>query len=191
MKKIILLVNCFIFIFASYLLAAEKVGKDEQSKLNYLKKEQSRFYRMQGLRLQEEGNLGSALQLYQKAAELDPAYPEIYNDLGIIYEAYMQPDRAEESYLQAIMLDPKLLAAYTNLALLYESRRELEKAASYWQQRIEFGSPDDPWTVKAQQRVKDINLALSGDPATQMREQEIDDLAREISERRAGQNAGR
>ncbi|MFA5096693.1 MAG: hypothetical protein WC478_05075, partial [Candidatus Omnitrophota bacterium] len=81
--------------------------------------------------------------------------------------------------------------AYTNLALLYESRRQLEKAASYWRQRIEFGSPDDPWTVKAQQRVKDINLALSGDPAMQMREQEINDLAREISERRAGQNAGR
>ena len=191
MKKIILLVNCFIFIFASYLLAAEKVGKEEQSKFNYLKKEQARFYRMQGLRLQEEGNLGSALQLYQKAAELDPACPEIYNDLGIIYEAYMQPDRAEESYLQAIMLDPELLAAYTNLALLYESRRQLEKAASYWRQRIELGSPDDPWTIKAQQRVQDINLVLSGDPAMQMREQEINDLAREISERRAGQNAGR
>ena len=188
LKKIILITNCFIFIFTSYLLAADKVRKVKEPELTELQ-QQARLYRIEGVKFQDTGDVGSALKLYQKAVELDPAYAVVYNDLGIIYEAQMLPDRAEESYLQALRIDPSLLGAYANLALLYESQRQLEKAAYYWKQRVELGNPDDPWTLKAQQRLEDIRLALSGSPMLDVREQDINDLAREVSANLAREKA--
>jgi len=160
LKKIIPIAICCVFISASYLLAAEKVDRNKQPELSSLQ-QQARLYRLEGIKFQDAGDLDSALKLYQKAVELDPAYPDVYNDLGIIYEAKMQPERAEESYLQALKLNPAFLGAYTNLALLYESQRKLDKAAYYWKKRVEFGDPSDPWTLKAKQRLEDVRLALS------------------------------
>jgi len=180
LKKIILIANCFIFLFASYLLAADKVGKAQMDRLGGLD-QQARLYRLEGVKLQDAGDIDSALKLYQKAAELDPGYTDVFNDLGIIYEAQSQLDRAEESYLKAINLDPYFLASYTNLALLYENKRELEKAAYYWKKRAELGNPDDPWTLKAERRLEDVNLILSQNPIMDIREQEINDFTREVS----------
>ena len=97
---------------------------------------------------------------YQKAIELDPVYTVAYNDLGIIYEAKGQPDRAEDNYLKAIKINPNYLSSYSNLALLYEGKRDLQKAAEYWKRRVELGPVGDPWTEKAKTRLNDIRLVL-------------------------------
>ena len=180
LKKTTLIISCFIFVFAPYLLAADMVGQDNPEELIALQ-QQARRYRDEGLRLQRFGNLDSALKLYQKAAELEPTYPDIYNDLGIIYEAQGEPGRAEESYLQALKIDPYFLSAYSNLALLYEGKRDLTNAAYYWKKRVELGQLDDLWTLKAKTRLKDVRLALSRNPMTDLRKNEIVDLIREVN----------
>jgi len=163
----------------------EKVKQDSvQENLTELQK-QARMYREQGLNFQEMGNLEAALSLYQKAIELDPTYAVAYNDLGVIYETFESPDRAEQSYLQAVKIDPTYLSAYTNLAIFYENNRNLGKAAYYWQRRAELGSPDDPWTKKARQRLNDIGIVMSEKPLTDAKEKEIVALLRETAIRKS------
>jgi Tfp pilus assembly protein PilF len=180
LKKSILIVNLFMFIFSPYLLAADMVGKDNPDGLTGLQ-EQARLYRNEGLKLQRLGDWGAVLRLYQKAAELDPEYPDVYNDLGVIYEAQGETDRAEENYIQALKIDPYFLGAYSNLALLYENKRDLANAAYYWGKRVELGGPDDPWTLKAQARLEDVRLALSGNPVADLRNNDVVDLMREVT----------
>jgi len=153
---------------------------EDNSNLSELAK-QARVYRTQGIQLQQHGDLDGAMNLYQKAIELDPAYAVAYNDLGVIYEAKGFVDRAEESYLKAVKIDPSYLSAYTNLALLYQNKRELDKAAVYWKKRAELGSPDDPWTEKARQRLEDIRFALSDNPIEDLKEQEAIGLLKDVA----------
>ncbi|MDO8661996.1 MAG: tetratricopeptide repeat protein [Candidatus Omnitrophota bacterium] len=188
LKKITLIVNCFLCVFTSYLFAADKVGKAKEGELTSLQ-EQARLYRVEGVKFQDAGDLDSALTLYQKAVELDPVYAVVCNDLGIIYEAQGQLDRAEDSYLQALKIDPRFLGVYTNLAFLYEDKRDLDKAVYYWKKRAELGDPDDPWTMRAEQRLKDVRLVLSQNPMTDVREKKVNDLAREVGNHLAREKA--
>jgi len=179
LNKTILIAICFVFFFVSYLLAADKVGKDK-SELTSLQ-QQARLYRGEGLKLQEIGDVENAMKLYQKALDLDPAYADVYNDLGVIYEATGEPERAEESYIQALRVNPHLLGAYSNLALFYEGKRDLTNAAYYWKKRADLGDVNDLWTLKAQQRLEDIHISLSQDPLAYSRKNDTIELMREVS----------
>ena len=140
------------------IIAGSQAGpaeSQEEGKLTELQK-QARFYRAQGLRLQNMGNLAAALSFYQKAIELDPAYAVAYNDLGVVYESAQAAERAEDSYLKAVKVDPNYLSSYTNLALFYEGKRDLDKAAFYWKKRADLGKSDDPWTQRARNRLDDL-----------------------------------
>ena len=127
----------------------------KEVELTELQKE-ARGYREQGLHLQKMGNLAGAMTFYQKAVELDPAYAVALNDLGVVYESLGYIDKAEDSYIKAMKADPDYLSVYANLALLYESKRDLERASFFWKKRAELGSPDDPWTERAKQRLDDL-----------------------------------
>jgi tetratricopeptide (TPR) repeat protein len=145
---------------------------------------QARDYRSEGLEQQRIGNIDGALSFYVKATQLDPDFAAPYNDIGIIYEARGLTKQAEDSYLKCLKVDPAYLSAYTNLALLYEGQRDLDKAASYWEKRARLGSSGDPWTQKAQQRLKDIRSVQSGSPA-QEREQEVIGLMKDVANKKS------
>lgn len=172
-----IIIILFILLVFPIFLSAQ--GADEEN-LTALQK-QARMYRRQGLEMQDVGNLYTAMTLYQKARELDPAYAVVYNDLGIIYEAKGLIDLAEENYLKSIEIDPMYLSTYSNLALLYENKRDLEKAAFYWEKRAQLGSLNDPWKEKARQRLADIRLVLSKRPVEDAREQEAIGLMKDVT----------
>ena len=154
--------------------------RKEEEDLTQMQK-QARLYRVQGLEYQKLGNLQTAMSLYQKAIQLDPAYAAAYNDLGVIYEAQGFIERAEQSYLQAVRIDPNFVSAYSNLALLYENERDLNKAGMCWSKRAQLGDPNDPWTQRARQRLEDIRAITSNRPLQDMREQEIVDLMTDVA----------
>ena len=158
----------------------EPAKKKEADSLNMLQRE-SRMYREKGLELQNSGDIGSAMSLYQKAIELDPTFAMPYNDLGIVLESKGMLDRAEENYIRAVKVDPKLLSAYTNLAMLYENKRQLDKALYYWRKRLEFGDPADPWTKRAEQRVKDIQ-AITGKSPYDPKEEQVIAMMKEMQD---------
>jgi tetratricopeptide (TPR) repeat protein len=180
LNKITLILVCLFLCFYSVALAQEigRLGKKEE--LTVLE-EQARSYREEGIKAQDIGDLDSAMKLYQKAVEVDPAYAVAYNDLGVIYEAKGMIDRAEESYLKAVKIDPYYLSTYTNLALFYEEKRELSKAAYCWKKRAELGDFNDLWTQKARQRLEDIRLSLSPMPVRESREQNVLKLMKDVA----------
>ncbi|MBM3246350.1 MAG: tetratricopeptide repeat protein [Candidatus Omnitrophica bacterium] len=172
-KKIIIILLLAVGVPA--ILFAQKARED----LPALQKE-ARFYRQQGLELQENGNVEDALTLYQKAIELDENYAVPYNDLGIIYESRGELGRAEEYYLKAIKIEPKYLSPYSNLALIYENKRDLEQASFYWQKRAELGASNDPWAQKARERLADIRLVMSKETPGQIKEKEVISLMNDV-----------
>ncbi|MBW2277190.1 MAG: tetratricopeptide repeat protein, partial [Deltaproteobacteria bacterium] len=73
-------------------------------------------------RLLKKKNYPAALARYREAHDLDPANPEITNNLGYIYYLLGNYDEAERLYRWAIKLDPERFVAHLNLADLLVAR---------------------------------------------------------------------
>src|SRR4030042_3825544 len=98
-------------------------------------KDEARAYREEGYRLQQMGDLSGALQYYQKAAQIDPHYAEVFNDLGVVYESMGDDTNALSMHKKVLEIAPDYTATYTNLAFLYERTGDIENATLYWKKR--------------------------------------------------------
>jgi serine/threonine protein kinase/Flp pilus assembly protein TadD len=89
-----------------------------------------------------------AIQLFQKAIELDPRYAAAYAGLGEAYATLHYDydtkeiwiDKAIESCLKALMYDATLSEAYSALGLAYMSKKSLEEGIAAAQKAIELDS---------------------------------------------------
>ena len=87
-----------------------------------------------------------AIQLFQKAIELDPRYASAYAGLGEAYATYYHYferkeswlDKATESSLKALVYDPTLSEAYAALSLAYFGRKAFDEATTASQKAIEL-----------------------------------------------------
>ena len=111
------------------------------------------------------GNLNEAITDYGIVLTIKPKNVDALNSLGVIYEELGFPDKAEEKYLTALNINMHFLPAYLNLGLLYWNRGDLERASYYFQQRVNFGRPHDPWTIKAQKALENIQAKTNPLPA--------------------------
>ena len=73
----------------------------------------------------ENGNLDAARRILRKAEKLDGSRPEIYANLGHVYNRIEKPDLAEENYRKALELDSKSYDAFVHLALLLRKQGRL------------------------------------------------------------------
>jgi len=88
----------------------------------------------------------AAVQLFQKAIELDPRYAAAYAGLGeacaTLYQSFERKEpwleRAIESSLKALMYDSSLSEAYAALALSYFNKKSLNEALTASQKAIEL-----------------------------------------------------
>lgn len=160
-----IIVSLFLAVSASSIARAELTEMQKQA----------RIYRLQGYSLQKEGKLQAALSFYEKALYLDPAYPALYNDVGIVEESLGYRDTAKEVYLKAIEIAPEYPNTYTNLALLYESEKDYAKAVVCWIKRSVLGRSGDPWRDIAQRRLSEIQDAAPQSYA-QVKEKFADNL---------------
>jgi serine/threonine protein kinase/Flp pilus assembly protein TadD len=93
-----------------------------------------------------KNNVKSAIELFQRAIELDSRYAVAYAGLGEAYatlyqnferkESYL--DRSMEASLKALTYDAALSEAYAALGLAYFERRMLDQALSAVQKAIEL-----------------------------------------------------
>jgi len=95
---------------------------------------------------QTKNSLEFAIQLFEKAIQLDPRYAAAYAGLGETYATlYQQFDRKEvwldkaiESSLKALMYDATLGEAYAALGLAYFNKKLLEEAEEATRKAIEL-----------------------------------------------------
>ncbi len=93
-----------------------------------------------------KNNIQFAIQLFQKATELDTRYAAAYAGLGEAYAYFYQfferntvwLDKAIESGLKALMYDSTLSEAYAALALAYYNKKSLDEANAAGQKAIEL-----------------------------------------------------
>jgi Flp pilus assembly protein TadD len=60
-----------------------------------------------GIEVARRGLWREAIYRWERAVQIDPAYAEAYNDLGVAYEHEGQLEKARKAYEKAIELDPK------------------------------------------------------------------------------------
>ena len=87
--------------------------------------------------------LDEAIESYQKAVQLNPNFPEAYNNLGLALHRKNMLDEAIESYQKAVQLNPKYSDAYNNLADALSIKGQIKAAVSYYEKALLF-NPDCP-----------------------------------------------
>lgn len=91
-------------------------------------------------------SMNFAVQLFQKAIELDPRYADAYAGLGETYSSLYQDveriehwlDKSIESSLKALMYDSTLPEAYAALGLGYYNKRMFDEAVAASKKAIEL-----------------------------------------------------
>lgn len=83
-----------------------------------------------GYRLQEQGNIGAAIECYEEAIALDPSQARAHNNLGNAYQALGRNEEALASFRSAIAADGALGEAHLNLGIALQRAGEIEEAAA-------------------------------------------------------------
>ncbi len=76
----------------------------------------------------DDGAVQTARMLLQRAAEVDPTFPETFYTWGVIELGQQNNDRARELFERAVALNPNFGPALNNLGVLYMSEGKLEAA---------------------------------------------------------------
>jgi tetratricopeptide (TPR) repeat protein len=69
-----------------------------------------------------------AIKSYQKAIELEPKNPYIFNEMGLIYLAKSDLEKAKENFQKAIELKSDYLPSHFQLGILYYNENQIEEA---------------------------------------------------------------
>ncbi len=85
-----------------------------------------------GITFERLDRLDDAFHAYCRSIDLDPEFPDAYNNRANVYVKFGKHWQAEDDYKKAVKLDPKFASAYNNLgALLYDHERFEEALECY------------------------------------------------------------
>jgi tetratricopeptide (TPR) repeat protein len=102
----------------------------------------SNYYFNMGTFHQEAGDHQEALINYQKAAELDPKNPEIYNNIGLVYKKLRMYDASLEQFMRALYIKPNFSKAYNNIGVVYYKKGNIKGAILNYKKAI-LAEPDN------------------------------------------------
>ncbi len=93
-------------------------------------------YTNRGFAYASEHNYLRAIEDYNRAIELNPAYAPIYNNRGNAYGALGDNAQAIRDFDQAIALDPKYAQAYGNRGIVFKTAGDFDRAVEDFSQAI-------------------------------------------------------
>jgi tetratricopeptide (TPR) repeat protein len=91
-----------------------------------------------GMAFMSEGKVADAIEQYQKALEIEPAYTLVHFNLGAAYGQNEDWDKAMEQYKKAIELQPDYLPARNNLADALLRTGQTDKAIQQLQEALKW-----------------------------------------------------
>lgn len=89
-----------------------------------------------GVVLHQRGRHAEALPLLERSASLVPAEPEFHNNLGLVFAALDDNDRAIASYRRALDRKPDHATAWNNLGLAYQATNRLPDAIASFRRAL-------------------------------------------------------
>ncbi len=96
----------------------------------------SEYYFNLAVYYQQNKNYIKALELYDKALQLDPANARTYNNQSLIYQELGNKDKAIEGFLKAIRLDSGYGKAYNNMGLTYYKEGNYSSAVTNFEKAM-------------------------------------------------------
>lgn len=110
---------------------------------------------VEGARLEETGEVGAALEVYQRVLTVDPGEIELASRVASLLTRQEDYPRAIDILKDAIKANPKETAPFLQLAFLYAKYlRKPEQALKYANQAIAL----DPENIDAYQRIYEIEI---------------------------------
>ncbi|MFW6065427.1 MAG: DUF6584 family protein [Planctomycetota bacterium] len=95
-----------------------------------------------GVLLRAEGRHGEALEQFEKAVDLNPAYVQAIMKLGLTRQELGMVDEAVETYRMALEIRPDYVDLHYRLGVLYTDRKQFEEAVRHMEQAA-AGAPDN------------------------------------------------
>ena len=105
--------------------------------------EEARQAYIKGTKLMMDEKFEEAEPYLSLAVEIDPAFTEALDHLGIVYRRQKKYEEAEKVYLRSAALNDKNIAAYINLALVYRDLNRPDDVFNMYKKAHEI-DPDDP-----------------------------------------------
>ena len=114
-------------------VSPKSIGVEQEGKKDHLLASEVLNHFNAGVSFYNQKEFSKAIQAYQKVIEVNPAYVEAYNNLGIVYQATGDLDGALGAYRKSIEINPKYEKGYNNLGLLLMLEGHYEEAAETFQ----------------------------------------------------------
>jgi len=99
------------------IMESQKKSFEEEERRRQLS--ESKRLNNAGVMAYHNGRYEKALELFDKAIELDPGFTEAYNNIGLTYTEMNEEEKATDAFKKAIELNPDLAATYNNLGYAF------------------------------------------------------------------------
>ena len=142
----------------------------------------------------EKGDLVKAVDLFERALEIDARRAGTWNNYGQTLVLAERDDEAEKAFLKAVELTPATAEPYNNLANLFDRGGKYEKATEYYHEALRrdprrkadvLGNLADTYRKLGEFGLarKSLNSALELEPHGPMLQLYLGDLHRDTGER--------
>ncbi len=92
----------------------------------------------QGNEHYRKGELGPAMNSYNKAIDTDPENPIAWNNKGLILTVVGKFDQALECHFRALELDKKYIDAMSNIGMIYSKLMRYDEAMEYYDKALKL-----------------------------------------------------
>jgi ribosomal protein S12 methylthiotransferase accessory factor len=115
----------------------------EAMELNPNSEDRVSIYSYMGACLKDLEKYGEAIQVLEKAAEIDDERTDVYNLLGFCYFKQKAHEKAIEAFQKVIELNPSSAIDYANIASNYRDMGERDKAMQFYKLALELDESID------------------------------------------------
>ncbi len=116
--------------------SSQPIGVEQEGGKGRVPTSEVLYHFNSGVTFYNQKEFSRAIQAYKKVLELDPAYVEAYNNLGIIYQMIGDVDRASEAYRKSTEINPRYERGYNNLGILFLLQGRYDEALDAFQKAL-------------------------------------------------------